>query len=232
MCCFAEFVAKYALIIVNIVFCLAGLAIIALGTAAHIQLDQIHDLIPVNLSALSISIIVLGSFIFIVSYCACCGAIRESRCMLVFYAVIMAILASVKIYITVVIFRFLDTALSTVSSWLNSAFNNTDLRPAYYGMENLFRCCGTTGSNSYTDRGEPIPPSCCGNLNNIAGNTENLQCAAADAFSGCTELVGEYFETFGAAIGGVLIFVIIIELICVIFGLFLACQIRRKRYTA
>nr|XP_049707060.1 tetraspanin-9 [Helicoverpa armigera] len=232
MCCFAEFVVKYVLIIVNIVFCLAGLAIIGLGTAVHIQLDQIHELIPVNLSAISISIIVLGSFVFIISYCACCGALRESRCMLIFYAVIMAILASLKIYITVVIFRFLDSALSTVSGWLNTAFNNMELRPAYYGMENLFRCCGTTGPNSYTDQGQVIPPSCCGNLNNVTSNPENLQCAASDAFSGCTEMVGEYFETFGEAIGGVLIVVIIIELICVIFGLFLACQIRQKRYRA
>ncbi|XP_026739785.1 tetraspanin-9-like [Trichoplusia ni] len=221
MCCL-EFIVKYVLIIGNIIFALLGLGILGLGIAVHVNLKDIYQLIPVGLSALSISIITLGCIIFVISTLACCGAIRESRCMLLFYALFMAILAGIKIYLTVLIFGFLDTATTTVTRWLISAFNNEDLRPAYHGLETLFRCCGTTGAGSYAPGA--VPQSCC------ASPIDNV--CQANFYDGCIDQLTSYFETFGESIGAVLIVVIIIECVCVLAGLFLSCQIRRKRYTA
>ncbi|CAH0602055.1 unnamed protein product [Chrysodeixis includens] len=143
--------------------------------------------------------------------------------MLMFYALFMAILAGVKIYLTVLIFGFLDSASATVTRWLINAFNNENLRPAYNTLESLFKCCGTTGAGSYGNA--MLPKSCC------ASPIDN-QCQAETSYSGCIGELTSYFETFGESIGAVLIVIIIIELVCVLAGLFLSCQIRRRRYTA
>ncbi|XP_022823982.1 leukocyte surface antigen CD53-like [Spodoptera litura] len=223
MCCLAEFIVKYVLIIVNIVFALAGLAIIGLGTAVHVNLSDFYQIIDIRV--LTISVIVLGCIVFVIAFCACCGAIRESKCMLGFYAACMAILAALKIYITVVIFSFLGHTMETISRWLDTAFRNTDLEPVFNGMEILFQCCGTNGTSSYTAAGRLIPVSCCPNPN--AQNPP--PCDSANAYGGCTDKLSDYFDTFGEAIGGVLIVVIIVECVCVIFGLFMCCQIRARR---
>lgn len=219
MCCLAEFIIKYVLIISNIIFSIAGLAIAGLGIAVHIQLEQIATAIPVDLSALSIGIIVLGCIVFMIAYLACCGAIRESNCMLISYALFMAILAAVKIYITVVVFKFLDTANNTVAGWINDAFNDNNLNDVFNVIQELFRCCGTTGANSYPNE---IPNTCCGNPLGVA-------CAANDSYDGCTNLVAEWFQTFGGAIGAVLIIIIIVELVCMLFGLVMAKSIRGNK---
>lgn len=66
-----------------LVFQIAGLVILGLGIAAHVQLQEITDLIPINLSVISIGIIVLGCFVFLLAFLACCGAILKSVWMLI-----------------------------------------------------------------------------------------------------------------------------------------------------
>ncbi|XP_075988776.1 leukocyte surface antigen CD53-like [Anticarsia gemmatalis] len=220
MCCLAEFIVKVVLIVGNVVFSLAGLAVAGLGIAFYIQLQDILDIIPGAVSSLAIGVIVLGCFIFVVSYLACCGAIRESRCMLYMYAIIMAILAAVKIYLAVQVFSFLERAESTVQDWVTIAFNNLDARPAFNVMESIFSCCGTTGPNSYT--GSIIPPTCC-------GNPIDMQCTADESFSGCADTVADWFQAFGVPIGTVMIIIIVVEVVCLVFALHMANTIRNNR---
>ncbi|KAJ8707601.1 hypothetical protein PYW07_011278 [Mythimna separata] len=224
MCCLAEFIVKYVLIISNFIFAIAGLAIIGLGTAAQINLNEIHDVVPGSLSFLTISIITLGCIIFVIAFCACCGAIRESTCMLLTYAVFMGILAAVKIYITVVIFEFLGHVTDTVTDWLTKAFANSNVRPAYNAMENLFKCCGTVGPASYPTIGLPVSPTCCKNPDMLVN-----ECSLTNSYEGCIPQVTSYLESFGEAIGIVLIVVILVECVCLIFSIFLVCQFRNKK---
>ncbi|XP_062531423.1 23 kDa integral membrane protein isoform X6 [Bombyx mori] len=203
MCC-PEFIAKYVLFIANLVFSLAGLAIIRLGVAVLRNLRDLQDILPVN--ALPIGIIVLGCIIFIIAFLACCGAIKESRCMLITYSIFMVILVAVKIYLAIVVFGFLSDVTSTITSWVTTAFNTSSLRDVYHVMEALFNCCGTTGPSSYDGILSQLPPSCC------ASPVDNTF-YAPNAFPGCTTRLIDYFDTFGRAIGSVLIIIIFLELV-------------------
>ncbi|XP_062531440.1 CD63 antigen isoform X11 [Bombyx mori] len=212
MCC-PEFIAKYVLFIANLVFSdpqsrqftstdpndedlepsillseLAGLAIIRLGVAVLRNLRDLQDILPVN--ALPIGIIVLGCIIFIIAFLACCGAIKESRCMLITYSIFMVILVAVKIYLAIVVFGFLSDVTSTITSWVTTAFNTSSLRDVYHVMEALFNCCGTTGPSSYDGILSQLPPSCC------ASPVDNTF-YAPNAFPGCTTRLIDYFDTFG-----------------------------------
>ena len=83
---------KYFLLVFNLLFALAGLTIVGLGT--YIQVGARHYLDFLNSTYLNIPIlfIVLGSVIFIVSFCACCGALTEKHWMVYIYSFLMTVI--------------------------------------------------------------------------------------------------------------------------------------------
>lgn len=63
-------------------FQVAGIALIVAGAIPLFKLEDIRDAFPENNPAiLPIAVLVLGSVIFTISFFGCCGAIRESQCM-------------------------------------------------------------------------------------------------------------------------------------------------------
>lgn len=67
---------------------LCGLAILIAGalTYANIDkadyfMDKVHN--EVNFTASPIALMVVGSIIFVIAFFGCCGAVRESHCMIV-----------------------------------------------------------------------------------------------------------------------------------------------------
>lgn len=68
---------------------LAGIALIGLGVAAQLHISAITDLADGNLEVAPISSMVVGSIVFLVAFFGCCGAIRESNCMLVTVSILI-----------------------------------------------------------------------------------------------------------------------------------------------
>jgi CD63 antigen len=63
---------------------LCGLALVVAGALTFANIDKIDNhLKDVDVSASPIGLIVVGSIVFIIAFYGCCGAIRESHCMVV-----------------------------------------------------------------------------------------------------------------------------------------------------
>ncbi|XP_047997762.1 leukocyte surface antigen CD53-like [Leguminivora glycinivorella] len=220
--CLAAFVVKYVLFFANAIFAIAGLALVGVGIAVLVQFGDLVEVVPAAINSIPIAVLVVGAVVFLIAVFGCCGAIRESRCLLIMYAVCMMILAAVKIYLAVVIFQNLSDIYNVVEGWIRDAFNNPNLREAFHVVEAAFQCCGVSGPSSYDGVYPALPPTCCASAD--AGT-----CAAADAFGGCANIVAAWFNTFGDAVGIVLIIVIVVELVAMIFGLFLSNRITNKK---
>lgn len=66
-------------------FQLSGLALLIVGIVYVVDLGEVKDAIPSdfqNLELAPILTIVVGSVIFFVAFLGCCGAVRESTCLL------------------------------------------------------------------------------------------------------------------------------------------------------
>lgn len=65
-------------------FQIAGLALLAVGVLLKLKNNDVESFIPdkYHLSLPPILLIAIGAFIFITAFFGCCGAIRESTCML------------------------------------------------------------------------------------------------------------------------------------------------------
>ncbi|XP_072929697.1 leukocyte surface antigen CD53-like [Epargyreus clarus] len=223
MCICLTQTVKYVLFLANLLFCLAGLTLIGLGIAVIVQLADIEILQETAIRAIPISVIVLGGVIFLIAFFGCCGAIRQSKCFLLMYSIILMLLAAGKLYLAVVLFQGLSNVYELVEDWIGVAFNNNSMREAFHFMEATFRCCGTTGPDAYLGILPDLPWSCC------ATPAPDNTCSRIDAYLGCNGRISGYFESFGGAIGGVIIAVIAFEILAVVLGLVLCCSIENKR---
>lgn len=67
---------------------LGGLAILIVGALSYANIEKADFIMEkvnneVNFAASPITLIVVGSIIFVIAFFGCCGAIRESHCMIV-----------------------------------------------------------------------------------------------------------------------------------------------------
>ncbi|XP_075977108.1 tetraspanin 42Ed [Anticarsia gemmatalis] len=210
-----EFLVKYILFFANLVFALAGLALLGLGVATQLQISPITNIADANgFQVAPITAMVLGGVVFLIAFFGCCGAIRESNCMLVTFSIFMLVLMIVKLTLAVLIFVKLDDVMDAVPNWLNTYFKQHPTE--FQEIEKTFNCCGPNGAAlSYLTN---IPDTCCA----------APPCTILNSYSGCNSIVQNFFQTFGLAIGVVAIVVCAIELVAAVFGLCLANHVRNK----
>nr|CAD7460911.1 unnamed protein product [Timema tahoe] len=60
---------------------LVGIALLTLGALIQATITEVTDFMAGKFSVPSIALIIVGSIVFIVAFYGCCGAIRESSCM-------------------------------------------------------------------------------------------------------------------------------------------------------
>ncbi|XP_028169753.1 23 kDa integral membrane protein-like [Ostrinia nubilalis] len=209
-----ESCVKYILFFTNLFFALAGLVLLGLGIAVQLQLAGVVSIAHLDLSLAPISSMVVGVLVFLIAFFGCCGAIRESNCMLVTFSIFMIILMVLKIALSVVIFVGLDDVVGDVPVWLKQAF--AEDRVSFREIETTFQCCGPTGPLSYMN--VSLPDSCCA----------AAPCNILNSYSGCDGIIQEFLRTFGLVIGVVAIVVVSIELVAAVFGLCLANHVRNK----
>ncbi|CAH1636716.1 unnamed protein product [Spodoptera littoralis] len=209
-----EFLVKYILFFANLVFALAGLTLLGLGIAVQLQSTDIVQIADYNIQIAPITSMVVGGIVFFIAFFGCCGAIRESNCMLVTYSIFMLLLMIIKLTLAILIFVKLDEVVAKVPFWLNESFKQDMV--SFQAIEKTFSCCGPEGASSYVRT--PLSATCCA----------TAPCTTANAYSGCNEHVQQFFQTFGLAIGSVMIVIVSIELVAAVFALCLANTVRNK----
>ncbi|RVE43294.1 hypothetical protein evm_012053 [Chilo suppressalis] len=210
-----EFLVKYILFFANLFFALAGLTLLALGVVVQLKIADLSEMGHGQIQIAPISAMVVGGVVFLIAFFGCCGAIRESNCMLVTYSIFMLILMVAMIALATAIFVSLEKVLSQVPEWLTQSFKTDE--NGFHAIETTFHCCGPTGPSSYLS--PVLPNSCCAQAPCVP---------VVNAFPGCDTVVKEFLNTFGLVIGLVAIAVAAIQLVAAVFGLCLANHARHK----
>ncbi|CAH0556035.1 unnamed protein product [Brassicogethes aeneus] len=84
---------KLLLFVFNIVFCIIGIAFIGVGAYILTSLKDVKTFLDTGIIHSSGILIATGVIIFVISFFGCCGAKRESRCMLnTFIAFLVAVI--------------------------------------------------------------------------------------------------------------------------------------------
>ncbi|XP_077994679.1 tetraspanin-18-like [Glandiceps talaboti] len=235
---------KALLFIFNFIFWLSGVALAGVGIWIVVDSESFIAILdnPLIINAAYIMIGV-GGFVLIVGFCGCCGAIKESRCLLGFYFTMLLLIFCAELAAGVLASIY----GSDIEKYVEDAMNRTLVED--YGQTKLitdswndaqliFECCGTYGYEDYLTtmwyadgQTQDFPSSCCKIISLTSGKLENeAECLNKNPAymnpEGCVAKFKTWVDDRIYILGGVGIGVAGLQLFGMIFAICLCRSIR------
>ncbi|KAL7295614.1 hypothetical protein TKK_0010978 [Trichogramma kaykai] len=224
---------RWLLFLFNFLFALGGLAILASGVAIRVNLSNYEHFKEMPVSVIPASLLItIGAIIFVIAFFGCCGALRESYCMIIMFALLLILLLIAQVSAGAYAFvKFKDSNLKEKfnegleKSYLQFFTGPTQIKDGINAMQGLVECCGYNGSFEFPNLPgndeHIIPGSCCRKYGN--GDV----CSSNEAFpSSCKKEVYPFLMRYAVILAALCISVAFIELIGVIFAFCLASSVR------
>jgi CD63 antigen len=225
----ASSLVKYLMFIFNLIFALSGLALLVLGALYFFKVGDFQPALehsPIGVAP--ILLIILGAIVFVIAFFGCCGAIRESSCMLTTYAIILLVIFIIQVALGVYVYLqikdendFKNILRKDLRVTFQEYPRNKQAKEAFDLLQTSAHCCGV---DSYTEWNSNIPQSCC--------QYQQQQCNRSNPSlyrTGCTaevyKLLGDNVKTIGIAA----LVLSATELLAAIFGLCLSSNIKNSR---
>ncbi|CAG9759869.1 unnamed protein product [Ceutorhynchus assimilis] len=213
-------IVKYFVFLANLLFALIGLALIIIGILFKLNITEATRVIPDNFKFAPILSIVIGTIIFITAFLGCCGAVKESPCMLTTYAIILLTIFIIQVAIGVYAFLQIKNGAQLRQS-IYKDVDKTFRDPSPGAVETRdatqrwLQCCGVNGPDEYSTK----PSSCCAHEPCPSVNNNVF-------YDGCADKLYSFVVNKSQLIAGVAIGVAAAEIIGAIFGLCLSSSIR------
>lgn len=218
MGCFRDFtsgIAKYILFLFNLLILICAVALIALAVIYK------QDSAGIDIMSLSSLAIAIGVIIALIAFFGCCGAIKESSCLLTTYAAIVLTIFIIQLVLAILAFvaiRNEGTEIkSLVREHLTSLYGNQNtlnsetLEAVHRGYE----CCGLdgpTGSEVLNANGT-VTASCCAK--------DATTCTTYNAYEkGCVSALTEFLNNNIKIIGIIAIIFAVVELCAALFAFY------------
>uniref|UniRef100_A0A8B9SGP0 CD63 molecule n=1 Tax=Anas platyrhynchos TaxID=8839 RepID=A0A8B9SGP0_ANAPL len=109
---------KFLVFIFNFIFWVCGVALVAIGIYAQVALNKALVVGSAPAASSPVAILVVGIIIFFVSFFGCCGAWKESYCMVTTFAVLLSIIFLVEIAAAIAGYVFKDKVRSKLEEGL------------------------------------------------------------------------------------------------------------------
>ncbi|KAF7668103.1 hypothetical protein LDENG_00032540 [Lucifuga dentata] len=230
---------------------LAGAVLLAVGVWVQVDSSSLLGFLetvegsPVDLSQLAnvgILVISVGAVLAIIGFLGCCGAIKESRCMLLTFFIIVLLIFLVEVAGVVLLFVFQDVANELFSDLENGVQAN--IKNEYGENEKLtslwdttmlqLQCCGYRnytdfdGSpfNSNVTLGNIYPDMCCNTT--IPTGTCNEDKAHYSNIIGCFDKLVQLIEENAVIVAGVVLAIAVLEVAAMVVSMILYKDIGRK----
>ncbi|XP_075010919.1 tetraspanin-8 [Calonectris borealis] len=228
---------KYSMFIFNFLFWVCGSIILGVSIWIRVSKDAQQELdIDSSLFAGVDLLIAVGSIIMVLGFLGCCGAVKESRCMLLlfFIGLLLILILQITGGILGAVYRSqIETSLNkTLGESVNSLQSSTEeskkFQEKFQKFERMNQCCGLLngpadwGKNFNSPFGskicecEPKNPSCTTFQGRYVYKTP------------CGEVIIEYLEDHLLIIMGIAFGLAVIEILGLGFSMSLYCQIQRK----
>lgn len=232
-------VLKYLLFIFNLLFLLAGLALIIIGAVATAKLTPYSTVAGVHFNGVGVFLIVIGFVVFLISFFGCLGAYKENYCLLIVFIVLMVV--TLLLLIAAVITAFVMR--NQVTGWITDGFDgmikeykkpdNKPITDLWDAIQKDMECCGSRNNtdwlrNEYLNQTSSTPDSCCKTVVPACGDHQANPIPADKVYTkGCSGKVSDSVFSNVVAVGGAAVAIGILMLIGIIFASCLATAIRK-----
>lgn len=223
---------KYILFFFNLLFSISGLALITVGIIIKNAYYNYSRFIDDKFYSPPWVLIIVGVAVFVVAFFGCCGAIRESNCMLIMFSLLLFVIVILEALVALSGYYLkndIDLMLQTkMNETISDYGKNPEITKSWDILQLDLGCCGVRSMNDwaalYPD--SHLPHSCCLDI----GITE--KCTPAEASPrGCLDALhatlDSNMQTVLIAAGSVAL----LELIGCLFACCLASSIRQEYET-
>ncbi|KAH8319591.1 hypothetical protein KR074_001694, partial [Drosophila pseudoananassae] len=109
-----------------------------------------------------IVLISVGSIVVFISFLGCCGAIRESVCMTMSYAIFLLILLILQLTLVVLLFTNKEKFNTAMGEVIDKSWESDRGRGGVFdAIQKSLHCCGANSFTDYISEGLTPPSSCC-----------------------------------------------------------------------
>ncbi|XP_066904024.1 23 kDa integral membrane protein [Halyomorpha halys] len=224
---------KRILFIFNLFFALTGLILILVGVAIKSYFTEYELFIDDRYFSASSLLIASGSIIFIVSFFGCCGAIRENRCMVLTFSILLTFVMILEFASGVTGYVLANKTGELINTKVHDTLklypNVTDIEILWDAVQKEFQCCGIDGPKDWIDAVGKLPLSCCDGL----GALHNLTCTVESSRlykNSCRIKLTEVVKDSTTVLGCVAFSIIAAQFIGIVFACYLGRYIRKSNY--
>ncbi|XP_077306879.1 tetraspanin-1-like [Lithobates pipiens] len=232
---------KVMMILFNLAIFLAGGTLLGVGIWVSVDSNSFlkifgtlgsgTDSIASQFVNVGYFLIAIGALLVILGFLGCCGAQKESKCLLIVFFSIVLIIFIAEIAGAVVALVYSSVAESFLTSVLTPVLkteygSKPDVTSSWNNTMATLKCCGL---NNYTDfdnsyyynhNNGTYPQQCCNNA---------TTCTSAIAFNsgvkGCFSQILDLLKKNAAIVGGVAAGIAALELAAMVVSMYLYCKI-------
>nr|XP_004650158.1 tetraspanin-8 [Jaculus jaculus] len=231
---------KYSMFIFNFLFWICGTVI--LGIAIWLRVSKhgkeiitsgpsgSDPLLAVNL------LIAVGAIIMVLGFLGCCGAVKESRCMLLLFFIGLLLILLLQLAAGILgatvkpgINRVLNETLYENANLLSETSNTAkEFQEAMISFQKEFECCGLiNGPSDWGNNFQQASESC-----ECTPNTSKSSCISYQGKNvykqTCVSFIQELVQKNIIIVIGIAFGLAIIEVLGLVFSMVLYCQIGSK----
>ncbi|XP_037711190.1 CD63 antigen [Drosophila subpulchrella] len=222
---------KYLTFFCNLLFALSGLLIFLVGGMVQLNYAHYSNFVSDHIWTAPIILMIVGAAVAVICFLGCCGALKESSCMILSFAIL-----AVVIFLFEIGLGFAGYVKHTgLQQLMEGQFNTTmnhykdraDYRDAWTLLQTELDCCGTFGPNDWENNfaNKTLPAACCSVIN----LSEAKECTSVHANQqGCLQKLLDILDSKTLILASVVLAVAGIQMLTILFACCLYRSFRRS----
>ncbi|XP_053576211.1 tetraspanin-18 [Bombina bombina] len=231
---------KYLMFIFNFFIFLGGACLLGLGVWVIVDPTGFREVIAANpvLFMGAYLVLAMGAMLFLLGFLGCCGAIRENKCLLLFFFMFIFVIFLAELSAAILAFLFREQ--------LSREFFTKEVKRHYHGSNSSevfsttwnsvmisFGCCGVNGPEDFEDAvrfrshhpHKVVPEACCRReiQQRDGAITSKVDCLMGKEFyqnrQGCYSVILNTLEPYVYVAGALAIGALAVELFAMVFAM-------------